>query len=96
MAIERLYCNECDSVTDHDNGHCRECRDDELHAEAIALSRTKRKCLMIITAVSCLIGINWAMANHYSGDDVARTAMSAIVTGIATWFSTSKVQEDKA
>lgn len=89
------FCNECDEVTEHKHGLCVEC-DNAIHQEKIRWMRTKRKAFTIVVSVACLVFINWALAQKWSGDDMTRAALSSLATGIGIWYGTSKKSEDKA
>lgn len=94
MPSTKSFCGVCGYETPHKRGRCVEC-DKELRSEHIRWIRTKRKCLGILTVTGCLVLINWALAQEYSKDDMIRTALGSLASGIAVWFSTSKAKEDE-
>ena len=97
--IQHTYCEVCQTKTRHRDGECIDCvidhyeritgrwvRDDEERA----WSRTKRKCLTIVTSTICIIGICMVLAQHPSGDDLVQGLITSLIAGIGVWFGTSK------
>ena len=93
--IQRSYCSICEEVTQHEDGRCVICREEEqvivahLTSAEVQWTHTKRKCLIIVTAVSGVLAINFALAKRYDGDDIVRSLLLSILVAIATWFATS-------
>lgn len=49
-------------------------------------SQTARTCIIILTSVATIFGINWMMASQYSEDDVGRSVLSSLAAGIGGWL----------
>lgn len=93
--MSTAYCHECDEVTGRNkDGQCVECAHDA-HKERVAWSRLLRKLVTMGFGLAAILGINWLMASHFSGDDVARAGLSGVVNALCVWFGSSLKAEEK-